>query len=44
MVEPINKKLYNHVKKLANQKFKSKSGIYRSSWIVREYKKRVFWN
>lgn len=37
---PINKSLYNYVKQLANKKFKSKSGIYRSSWIVREYKKR----
>ena len=40
MPVPKNKKLYNHVKKLANKKFKSPSGIYRSSWIVREYKKR----
>ena len=40
MVETIDKKLYNIVKKLANEKFQSKSGIYRSSWIVREYKKR----
>lgn len=38
--EPKNKKLYNYVKGLANKKFKSKSGVYRSSWIVREYKKR----
>lgn len=37
---PINKTLYKHVKDLANKKFKSKTGIYRSSWIVREYKKR----
>jgi hypothetical protein len=37
---PNNKALYNYVKQLANKKFKSKSGIYRSSWIVREYKKR----
>lgn len=40
MAEPANKKLYEYVKSLANEKFKSKSGIYRSSWIVREYKKR----
>jgi hypothetical protein len=40
MPEPSNKKLYSHVKTLANKKFKSPSGIYRSSWIVREYKKR----
>lgn len=38
--EPKNKRLYNYVKGLANKKFKSKSGVYRSSWIVREYKKR----
>jgi len=37
---PTNKALYNYVKQLAKKKFKSKSGIYRSSWIVREYKKR----
>ena len=37
---PTNKSLYNYVKSLANKKFKSKSGVYRSSWIVREYKKR----
>lgn len=40
MSEPTNKKLYNYVKKLANEKFQSKSGIYKSSWIVKEYKKR----
>jgi len=40
MPEPTNKTLYSHVKTLANRKFKSPSGIYRSSWIVREYKKR----
>ena len=38
--QPINKALYNYVKQLAKKKFKSKSGIYRSSWIVKEYKKR----
>lgn len=38
--QPTDTKLYNYVKKLANEKFTSKSGIYRSSWIVREYKKR----
>jgi hypothetical protein len=37
---PLNQKLYSRVKTLANKKFKSPSGIYRSSWIVREYKKR----
>ena len=40
MPEPIDKKLYNQVKELASKKFKSKSGIYRSSWIVKEYKNR----
>lgn len=40
MSDPIDKKLYNYVKSLANKKFKSKTGIYRSSWIVNEYKKR----
>lgn len=40
MAEVVNKKLYNYVKTLANKKFQSKSGIYRSSWIVKEYKRR----
>ena len=40
MSDPIDKELYNYVKKLADKKFKSKSGIYKSSWIVKEYKKR----
>jgi hypothetical protein len=40
MSEPTDKELYNYVKKLANKKFKSKTGIYKSSWIVKEYKKR----
>lgn len=40
MPEPINKKLYEEVKAEASKKFKAPSGIYRSSWIVREYKKR----
>jgi len=39
MVEPKNKKLYDKVKKEADNKF-SKPSAYRSSWIVREYKKR----
>lgn len=37
---PKNKTLYNKVKALANKKFKSPTGVYRSSWIVKEYKKR----
>lgn len=40
MPSPIDKDLYKYVKGLANKKFKSPSGIYRSSWIVREYKSR----
>lgn len=40
MSEPINRKLYEMVKREASKKFSSKSGVYRSSWIVREYKKR----
>lgn len=38
--KPLDTKLYNYVKKLADKKFQSRSGIYKSSWIVREYKKR----
>ena len=38
--KPTNLKLYNNVKSLANKKFKSPSGVYRSAWIVKEYKKR----
>lgn len=37
---PKDLKLYDKVKKSADQKFSSKSGIYRSSWIVAEYKRR----
>lgn len=37
---PRNKKLYAEVKKLADELFLSKTGIYKSSWIVREYLKR----
>lgn len=40
IAKPIDIKLYNYVKKLADKKFQSKTGIYKSSWIVREYKKR----
>lgn len=38
--KPKNITLYNNVKSLANKKFKSPSGVYRSSWIVKEYKKK----
>jgi hypothetical protein len=37
---PTNKKLYDTVIALANKKFLAPSSIYRSSWIVKEYKKR----
>jgi hypothetical protein len=40
MPEPIDKKLYELVKKLANEKFKTPTSIYRSTWIVKEYRKR----
>ena len=39
MVEPVDKKLYSRVKALADKKFASKTGIYKSSWIVKEYKR-----
>lgn len=38
--EPADKKLYSYVKRLADAKFASKTGIYKSSWIVQEYKRR----
>lgn len=36
---PKDKILYEKIKKLATEKFQSKTGIYRSSWIVKEYVK-----
>lgn len=39
MNEPINQKLYDEVKKEADNKYK-KPSAYKSSWIVKEYKKR----
>ena len=36
--EPSDKALYDKVKKMADRKFASKTGIYRSSWIVKKYK------
>ena len=39
-MKPSDTALYNYVKSLANKKFKSPTGIYRSSWIIKEYKKR----
>lgn len=37
---PVNKKLYEKVKKEAKKKFDVWPSIYASSWLVREYKKR----
>lgn len=39
MAEPSDKDLYNRVKKMADKKFQAKTGIYKSSWIVSEYKR-----
>jgi hypothetical protein len=36
---PLNKTLYDKVKKKADIKFLAKTSIYKSSWIVKEYKK-----
>jgi hypothetical protein len=36
----LDEKLHQLVKKLADTKFSSKTGIYKSSWIVKEYKRR----
>lgn len=38
--EPINKKLYEKVKKEAKKKFDVYPSIYANAWLVREYKKR----
>jgi len=35
---PLNTKLYEKVRQMANNKFKSNRGIYRSSWMVKKYK------
>jgi hypothetical protein len=40
MSVPKDTTLYNKVKKLADKKFKSKTGVYKSSWIVKEYKRQ----
>lgn len=37
--EPLDKKLYACVKKLADSKFLAKTSAYKSSWIVSNYKK-----
>lgn len=39
MPQPLDKALYEKIKKLASEKFQAKTGIYRSSWIVKEYVK-----
>lgn len=40
MPTPLNKKLYEVVKKEADKKFLAATSIYKSSWIVSEYKRR----
>jgi hypothetical protein len=40
MSVPIDKQLYDDVKKMANSVFKAPTGIFRSMWIKREYIKR----
>src|SRR6476620_10258759 len=37
--KPIDTKLYNKIKSLADKKFIAPTSIYKSSWIVKEYKK-----
>lgn len=37
--KPLDIKLYNKIKLLADKKFIAKTSIYKSSWIVKEYKK-----
>lgn len=36
---PLDKKLYDQVSKRASEIFSSNRGIYRSAWIVKEYKR-----
>jgi glutaredoxin len=38
--EPVNKKLYNEVKKEAKTRFKVWPSAYASGWLVKEYKRR----
>lgn len=40
MPTPVNKKLYAEVKKIADEKFLAPTSIYKSAWIVKEYKRR----
>lgn len=37
---PLNPTLYARVKELANKKFTARTGVYRSAWIIRQYKKK----
>jgi hypothetical protein len=39
MSQPIDIELYDHIKQMANKVFKSPTGIYRSMWISRMYRK-----
>lgn len=39
-IKPADPALYQRVKRAADKKFASKSGVYKSSWIVMEYKRR----
>jgi hypothetical protein len=39
MGEPIDTELYDMIKQMANKVFKSPTGIYRSMWISRMYRK-----
>lgn len=39
-MKPLNTTLYAQVKKDADKKFLSRSSVYKSAWIVREYKKQ----
>lgn len=40
MPTPKNAKLYAEVKKIADKKFLAPTSIYKSAWIVAEYKRR----
>ena len=39
MARPNNQELYNKIKSKANTVFDSPTGLYRSAWIIKEYKK-----
>jgi hypothetical protein len=39
-MKPLDTKLYESVKREANALFLAKTSVYKSAWIVREYKKR----